>query len=1019
MPRQKDLPNPTPEMINEARQGNLIGFFEDGRLYRAADFIGEVSPQTAKMSLDDTWEYQTRPLSAFLSPPAGTKSLRNLFFLAVQKDELPSYHFWTGPQDPDLVIKEKPTDWNEVLQNSKPAGWEEMPEQSNDEPDSARQPSDEQKDRLQQTKSSTSQKQMTTSGKEPTTATGSSNRNTWPSPFKLPGLDSATPEDRQVSPKGTVHSHGSNQESGIRRASILSPHIFMSTQSPTSRDIPPQGNSPFRKSSLLALTAKPSQDAPKESSVLLRCDRGGMELRDFSKPTFKSTMLHIIDHEENNTVVGSGLRFLDILKPGKETSEQASLKSKPLEFDRVFAREIQPFLGVKGCHFRVRSDAYPAQAPWDNGNERSLKITRVDVGYCYVNPEGSWSDPRQLQTNSDRFESALEFLFDKKKDNGEDADWVDRLTLEIPPDYEPFDIRRSSETLVPIELGEILEEISQSSVSSGPYEPIQYTFAAEVFVHKTGENFVHPLTRAMQARKKEEERAQADEEGLRKQQEAQEAGDTENTPQQPEQGQWSRAGPWTNFEYSPGPIAPSTRPKVRTQSEIGDLERRLKIADERVIELSRTNPDRDHLQSQIDGQVQQIGYLARENGELEESARTAEKKVTELEQQRSQLRTNQRDLEREVRELKRESDELRNHVDGLNVELFQHREDRILLRSTIENLESQAVVLKEERDQLQSRVDAAESATTGQDQRNEGSGNNAAGDSPDRNEKTSDGPAAGPSAPDDRPTDVPPPQDTTAPAVDPPSGSADPKKLLYCTVCIKSVDKLDDNSKTKHAEKCSTTVPSFQLLTVQEAKEMRKEARAPSAKVKGKGRATSADDVDGRESEAGPSGQAGDPAEETSTGPKAAKADTDRKRKRSAKDDGKPDEPSEPSTRPKRNAKKPVKDPQEGAPPVAKKAKTKATRTRQHSPETVDPDGDSSAGELGPIRKRKSKDADDLPPTKATTSRTRGQASAPPAEMTERDGDSSPAETGPKRKRKAKDDVEEPTRVSQRKKSKK
>ena len=45
-----------------------------------------------------------------------------------------------------------------------------------------------------------------------------------------------------------------------------------------------------------------------------------------------------------------------------------------------------------------------------------------------------------------------------------------------------------------------------------------------------------------------------------------------------------------------------------------------------------------------------------------------------------------------------------------------------------------------------------------------------------------------------------------------------PKRLSYCNICLKSVDKLSAQAKIKHADKCETGVSEFLLYTPAEAK---------------------------------------------------------------------------------------------------------------------------------------------------------------------------------------------------------
>ena len=103
-----DPPEPTLEMVSDARRGVLTDFLRSGTLLRASDYIGMVNPKTARISLDEIYDYLTRPLSAEVDNISDDKkSLRNLFYISLARDELPSFHFWKGLEDPDPFELEK------------------------------------------------------------------------------------------------------------------------------------------------------------------------------------------------------------------------------------------------------------------------------------------------------------------------------------------------------------------------------------------------------------------------------------------------------------------------------------------------------------------------------------------------------------------------------------------------------------------------------------------------------------------------------------------------------------------------------------------------------------------------------------------------------------------------------------------------------------------------------------------------------------------------------------------------
>lgn len=99
VPQLKDPPDPTHDMIAHARQGILKGFFRDGHIFCASDLIGSVSQLTANITLEEVYDYQTRPLIFKPSVPEAEKSLRYLYYISLKERELPSFHFWISPSD--------------------------------------------------------------------------------------------------------------------------------------------------------------------------------------------------------------------------------------------------------------------------------------------------------------------------------------------------------------------------------------------------------------------------------------------------------------------------------------------------------------------------------------------------------------------------------------------------------------------------------------------------------------------------------------------------------------------------------------------------------------------------------------------------------------------------------------------------------------------------------------------------------------------------------------------------------
>ena len=120
IPRQKNPPPPTPDMITDARNGRLDRKFRLGKLIRASDFVGDVIPSTAVLTLSNVYDYQTRPLSVHDRVTEEQKTIRNLYYIALQEDELPTYHFWSSPEDPDPV-ESQGVDWSKEFEKNPPS----------------------------------------------------------------------------------------------------------------------------------------------------------------------------------------------------------------------------------------------------------------------------------------------------------------------------------------------------------------------------------------------------------------------------------------------------------------------------------------------------------------------------------------------------------------------------------------------------------------------------------------------------------------------------------------------------------------------------------------------------------------------------------------------------------------------------------------------------------------------------------------------------------------------------------
>lgn len=116
VPRQKSALRPGASMIKNARQGLLLEFFRSGQIIRASDLGSMVDPKSAVLSLTDSVEMETDHLSGEAERiPENERTLENLFYICVEKDELPSYHFWRDKEDPDPLPAQ---DWNHAYRSN-------------------------------------------------------------------------------------------------------------------------------------------------------------------------------------------------------------------------------------------------------------------------------------------------------------------------------------------------------------------------------------------------------------------------------------------------------------------------------------------------------------------------------------------------------------------------------------------------------------------------------------------------------------------------------------------------------------------------------------------------------------------------------------------------------------------------------------------------------------------------------------------------------------------------------------
>ena len=434
IPRDKDLKRPSYEMIKDARKGILTGFLRTGKIFRASDFVGIVNPKTAIVTLNDVYDFETRCLISIAEQPTtrpsmssiipfkkpadkvadDEKTLRNLFYISLNQDELPSFHFWTKPDELDPVTAAEPFDWGKHFDQNPPSPGTtaEIAKLKNERTGGVQHGVDEQQ----------------------------ATQNKLPSSFPNPRSDIGM--------------------SGSERG-------------PT-QEQPASHNDPVPQISASA-TLKQS---PSEARVLLQFNRGGMYLREFTHKALYAMASWLVKNEEEDeeeqeeeqdgmdesqTRTKTSDMFLDVLeREGKLREEKIVSVSRAS--NRHFQEKIKPFLGKPDNKFRVRSTRYQSswnlESGFDSGGvgdlKCDLKLVRPNVGYCYCS--ANWHIKKELRSNSKRFEKAIEFLFDGEFSAHPNSN---KLSLDIPG-HGAFDLDRVSYVLLDTNIQDIFAQLLKS-----------------------------------------------------------------------------------------------------------------------------------------------------------------------------------------------------------------------------------------------------------------------------------------------------------------------------------------------------------------------------------------------------------------------------------------------------------------------------------------------------------------------------------------------------------------------------
>lgn len=560
VPRDKDPKKPNYEMIKDARKGILSGFLRSGIIFCASDFVGIVNPKTGIITLQEIYEFETRHLAAIDDqpiprPPLSSmvpfkkvadngadeeKTLRNLFFITLAHDELPSFHFWTKPGDLDPVTAGKPMDWGKYFDGNPPS---------------------------------------------PTITT------------KIATLESERKENVQ---RGAEEQRSAQNKQSLgfldRYSDVNLPGLGTEpTQGQPADDI-----DSILQAGAAPLVAQPSIEA----EVLLQFERGGMYLREFTHKALYAMACWLTENEEEDEEEEEKAKkgpieirdmFLDILAPGKNPREE-KIASVSRVSNRNFQDNIKPILGRPNYKYRVRSTRFQSwwncDSDFDSGGvgdmKCDLKLVRPNVGYCYCS--ANWHLTGDLRSNSLRFGKALKFLFDWKLSAYPKSN---HLSLDIPG-HGSFDLDRSSDLVVNAFIQKKFAELSGTPVKpdSRPVEIVIRDVVEDVtdgsdFLGTSSPrhgNFVHEKRTEVPDVLQGPSRAgaHADRGSII----------TSDIPDLPPSdflaslttGQFLGHSSINPTEIRGGPDLPSIHPRLLTNSEIIKLQERLKIAEASLVE---------------------------------------------------------------------------------------------------------------------------------------------------------------------------------------------------------------------------------------------------------------------------------------------------------------------------------------------------------------------------------------------------------------------------------------------------
>ena len=441
VPRCSEPAYPTDEVIQNACEGRMTGIFERGMVFPASDLIGVVAIRTANITLDKIYDFQTHLLRV-VPEYQGTERLRNLFFVSLKADELPSFHFWKKAEDVKIHPVRRASSSNQSVA---------QPEKMADE-DGANV-----LDILGENVDYEGQKQELSRLMKAKAASDSLSSS----------KDNASGTPAIAGKCDFDHFLGANKGSKHQQQALPAKSLNDNSQNSMPSSAP--------------LPDKSTADVSKSKSCLIRFQLGAMYLKVYSSTAFQELAQFLV-LEEHEKLSSSFKTLVDVRRPSSKQTQTYPVKIGA-SYNVDFYTHIRPYLGASRSAFRIRSDALTDDSPWDYSRPGSLKVSRVGIGYFYIRAAGTgWDDVPKRPANDARFRKALDFLFVFK------GTTPDRMTLRILSEPSPIELDTSSEILMDAHLGGILQRITSSQTDLDVlFNPMIAQHSAEIYVYKSGE----------------------------------------------------------------------------------------------------------------------------------------------------------------------------------------------------------------------------------------------------------------------------------------------------------------------------------------------------------------------------------------------------------------------------------------------------------------------------------------------------------------------------------------------------